>query len=79
VLVVTAARVIQTNRTGRETAECLATTEEIDRGQQMALIEELIDTIFKKNEMIKAQVTLQIVRKEISIDQEEKQMTYRHG
>jgi hypothetical protein len=78
-LVVTGARVVQTDRTGRETAECLATTEEIDRGQQTAPIEELIDAIFKKSEMIEARVTLRIVGKEISVDQEERQMTYRLG
>jgi hypothetical protein len=71
-LVVTVMRIVQTSRTGQEVEEHLATTEETDQDQQMAPIEELIDAIFKKKEMIGAWVMLLTNETEISIDQEEK-------
>jgi hypothetical protein len=77
VLVVTVASIVQSSRTGLETGEHLASTEETDRDKQTAPIEDLIDAIFKRKEMIEAAVPLPIVGKEISVDQEGRRMTCR--
>ena len=74
-LVVTVASIVQSSRVGLGMGEPLASTEGTDQDKPMAPIEELIDVVFRRKEMIETAVPLPIVGKEISIDQEGRPMT----